>query len=159
MRQTFEETDILPIEFSYRATFCDRLWYVEIMPKLCLILLHFVVHHSVDAVQQSTLIGEKLRFCEENIVFFHLSKILTFNMFHVFALTYYILLCCVTCEYSMTSVTTKNYSIYATRKSTLPYSICTVLFITRGVYETCFCCRSCNGRFFLNCSPASWWQF
>ncbi len=24
-----------------------------------------------------------------------------------------------------------------------------VLFITRAVHETCFCCRSCNGRFFL----------
>ncbi len=39
-------------------------------------------------------------------------------MFHIFAFTYYILLCCVTREYSMTSVTTKNYSIYATRKYT-----------------------------------------
>ncbi len=43
-------------------------------------------------------------------------------MFHVFALTYYILLRCVTrCvtrEYNMTSVTTKNYSIYLTREYT-----------------------------------------
>ncbi len=39
-------------------------------------------------------------------------------MFHVFALpyTYYNLLRCVTREYSMTSVTTKNYSIYVTRE-------------------------------------------
>ncbi len=37
-------------------------------------------------------------------------------MFHVFAFTYYILLCCMTREYSMTSVTTKNYSIYMTRE-------------------------------------------
>ncbi len=39
-----------------------------------------------------------------------------FNMFHVFALTYtyYNLLRCVTREYSMTSVTMKNYSIYVT---------------------------------------------
>ncbi len=28
---------------------------------------------------------------------------ISFNMFHVFAFTYYILLCCVTREYSMTS--------------------------------------------------------
>ncbi len=43
-----------------------------------------------------------------------------FNMFHVFAFIYYILLRCVTLEYSMTSVsvTTKNYSIYATREYT-----------------------------------------
>ncbi len=40
------------------------------------------------------------------------------NMFHVFALTYYILLHCVTREYSMMSVTTKNYSIDATREYT-----------------------------------------
>ncbi len=39
-------------------------------------------------------------------------------MFHVFALTYYILLRCVIREYNMTSVTTKNYSIYATREYT-----------------------------------------
>ncbi len=43
---------------------------------------------------------------------------LHFNMFHVFALTYYILLCCVMREYSMTSVTTKNYPIYTTREYT-----------------------------------------
>ncbi len=40
----------------------------------------------------------------------------TINMFHVFALTYYISLRCVTREYSMTSVTMKNYLIYATRE-------------------------------------------
>ncbi len=39
-------------------------------------------------------------------------------MFHVFALSYYILLRCVTNEYSMTSVTKKNYSIYAMREYT-----------------------------------------
>ncbi len=47
-----------------------------------------------------------------------LKSIPIFNMFHVFALTYYILLRCVTREYSIMSVTTKNYSIYATRKYT-----------------------------------------
>ncbi len=47
-----------------------------------------------------------------------------FNMFHVFALTYYILLRCVT--------------------QRVQYDV-----ITRAVHETCFCCRSCNGRFFF----------
>ncbi len=98
------------------------------------------------------------------------NSLSVFNMFHVFAFTYYILLRCVTREYSMTSVTTKNYSIYATRKYTTTndekYSIyatreyttifdlhdaCySLLFFTRAVHETCFCCRFCNGRFFLN---------
>ncbi len=44
-------------------------------------------------------------------------------MFHVFALTYYILLRCMTHEYSMTSVTTKNYSIYATREYTTIFDL------------------------------------
>ncbi len=51
---------------------------------------------------------------------FNIKKNMTtlngFNMFHLFAFTYYILLRCVTREYSVTSVTTKNYSIYATRE-------------------------------------------
>ncbi len=58
-------------------------------------------------------------------------------MFHVFAFTYYILLRCVMREYSMTSVTTKNYSIYATREYTTTndekYSI-----YTRREYTTIF---------------------
>ncbi len=45
------------------------------------------------------------------------------NMFHVFAFTYYILLHCVTRKYSMTSVTTKNYSIYATREYTTIFDL------------------------------------
>ncbi len=44
-------------------------------------------------------------------------------MFHVFALTYYILLRCVMHEYSMMSVTTKNYSIYATREHTTVFDL------------------------------------
>ncbi len=44
-------------------------------------------------------------------------------MFHVFALTYYILLRCVMREYSMTSVTTKNYSIYETREYTTTFDL------------------------------------
>ncbi len=45
------------------------------------------------------------------------------NMFHVFAFTYYILLRCETREYSMTSVTTKNYSIYAMREYTTTFDL------------------------------------
>ncbi len=52
-------------------------------------------------------------------------KLTCFNMFHVFALTYYILLCCVT-----------------RRDARVQYDV-----ITRAVHETCFCCRSCKWRF------------
>ncbi len=55
-------------------------------------------------------------------------------MFHVFALTYYILLHCVT-----------------RRDVRVQYDV-----ITRAVHETCFCCRSCNGRF---CSHLHLLQF
>ncbi len=58
-------------------------------------------------------------------------------MFHVFALTYNILLCCVTREYSMTSVTTKNYSIYATREYTTTNDEKYSIYATRE-YTTIF---------------------
>ncbi len=54
------------------------------------------------------------------------------NMFHVFAFTYYILVRCVTRVYSMTSVLLRDD-----------------IAIPWAVHETCFCCRSCNGRFFF----------
>ncbi len=62
---------------------------------------------------------------------------MSFNMFHVFAFIYYILLCCVTREYSMTSVTTKNYSIYATREYTITYDEKYSIYTTRE-YITIF---------------------
>ncbi len=58
-------------------------------------------------------------------------------MFHVFALTYYILLRCVTREYSMTSVTMKNYSIYATREYTTTNDEKYSIYATRE-YATIF---------------------
>ncbi len=61
----------------------------------------------------------------------------SFNMFHVFAFTYYILLCCVMCEYSMMSVTTKNYSIYATREYTTTNDEKYPIYATRE-YTTIF---------------------
>ncbi len=61
----------------------------------------------------------------------------SFNMFHVFAFTYYILLSCVTREYSMMSVTTKNYSIYATRKYTTTNDEKYSIYATRE-YTTIF---------------------
>ncbi len=60
-----------------------------------------------------------------------------FNMFHVFALTYYILLHCVTHEYNMTSVNTKNYSIYATREYTTTNDEKYSIYATRE-YSTIF---------------------
>ncbi len=57
-------------------------------------------------------------------------------MFHVFAFTYYILLRCVTREYSMTSVT-KNYSIYATREYTTTNDEKCSIYATRE-YTTIF---------------------
>ncbi len=60
-----------------------------------------------------------------------------FNMFHVFAFTYYILLRCVTREYSMTSVTTKNYSIYTTREYTTTNDEKYSIYVTRE-YTTTF---------------------
>ncbi len=92
-------------------------------------------------------------------------------MFHVFALTYYILLRCVTRKYSMTPVTTKNYArvhyhkwreILDLRDTRVHYHIRfaqRVLFITRAVHETCFCCQSCNGRFFWKFLSNSWENF
>ncbi len=67
------------------------------------------------------------------------------KMFHIFAFTYYILLHCATREYSMMShlYDEKLLDLRDARASTL------LLFITRAVHETCFCCRSCNGRFFF----------
>ncbi len=56
---------------------------------------------------------------------------------YVFALTYYILLRCVTREYSMTSVTTKNYSIYATREYTTTNNEKYSIYATRE-YTTIF---------------------
>ncbi len=58
-------------------------------------------------------------------------------MFHVFALTYYILLRCVMREYSMMSVTTKNYSIYATREYTTTNDEKYLIYATRE-YTTIF---------------------
>ncbi len=69
--------------------------------------------------------------------FFGLSSDFFFNMFHVFALTYYILLRCVTRVYSMTSVTMKNYSIYATRKYTTTNDEKYSIYATRK-YTTIF---------------------
>ncbi len=60
-----------------------------------------------------------------------------FNMFHVFALTYYILLRCVMREYRMMSVTTKNYSIYATREYTITNDEKYSIYATRE-YTTIF---------------------
>ncbi len=62
---------------------------------------------------------------------------LDFNMFHIFAFIYYILLRCVTREYSMTSVTTKNYSIYVTRKYTTTNDEKYSIYATRE-YTTIF---------------------
>ncbi len=93
-------------------------------------------------------------------------------MFHVFTLTYYILLRCVMREYSMTSVTTKNYSIYATHEYTTTndekYSIYAtrkyttifqihyhirfarrVLFITRAYMKHVFVAGLVTGDFLL----------
>ncbi len=58
-------------------------------------------------------------------------------MFYVFALTYYILLRCMTRKYSMTSVTTKNYLIFATREYTTTNDEKYLIYATRE-YTTVF---------------------
>ncbi len=60
-------------------------------------------------------------------------------MFHVFAFTYtyYNLLHCVTREYSITSVTTKNYSIYVTCEYTTSNDEKYSIYATRE-YTTIF---------------------
>ncbi len=75
-QHTFDETDILPIEFSCSMAFCDTPQHVETVPKLhrinlhyfwhlqSCILLHFAARHRVDADEHSFL------------AFFRLSAIL-----------------------------------------------------------------------------------
>ncbi len=73
----------------------------------------------------------------------------SFNMFHVFALTYYCshlhLL-----QFAALRDARVQYDVSHYKKKLLDLRDARVQYdvITRAVHETCFCCRSCNRRFF-----------